>query len=215
MWSDRTPPEQLQTLVAGLRSVLPGPSAAASGITTSLGGQASVEQVAELLRFEPGFAWLNTRLLHHPLATISYSDGCAIVTGPEGTLNLIGRGFDILQAMLEAWRGPSEALLAGFISYDLAAEIEDLGSAPAEDFSFPRFYFGLFDSALMFDGETWKLSATDAWRPIQADAAQDLIQRAKSKPLPVAAARNAAGELSSRPDRRTFEAAVERIVATI
>jgi len=91
--------------------------------------------------------------------------------------------------MLEAWRGPSDALLAGFLSYDLAAEIEDLGPIPPPDFTFPQFYFALYDSALTFEKDQWRHSATTAW------------------PTPPG--------LRSRPDRAAFEASVERIVATI
>jgi para-aminobenzoate synthetase component 1 len=117
--------------------------------------------------------------------------------------------------MLEAWRGPAEALLAGFISYDLATEIEDLGPIPPEDFIFPKFYFGLFDSALIFEDQSWSVSGTDAWRPIPLEAAENLILRAGATPLPAVAAPKPAGDLTSRPDRPSFEAAVERTVATI
>src|ERR1700680_5061237 len=204
MWSDRTPPERLRALVTKLRSVLPAPSPAASSIKRSLRGRASVDQVAELLRFEPGFAWLNSYILRAPLATVSYSDGCGVISGPGGTVEVPGPGFDILQAVLEAWRGPSGALLGGFLSYDLAAEIEDLGPAPPEDFSFPKFYFGLCDSALMFEDNRWSLLGTDAWRPIPLDTAEDLIRGAEAKPLPPVAAPNPGGALRSRPDRSSF-----------
>ena len=174
-----------------------------------------MEQLAELLRPERGFAWLNNHLLHAPLATISYSDGYGVISGPGGTARLAGRGFDTLEAMLEAWRGPAGAILAGFISYDLATEIEELGPIPPEDFSFPKFYFGLFDSALIFEDQGWSLSGTDAWRRIPLDAAEDLILRAEATPLPAVAVPKPSGNLTSRPDRASFEAAVERTVATI
>jgi para-aminobenzoate synthetase component 1 len=124
--------------------------------------------------------------------------------------------------MLQAWRGPGGALLAGFISYDLASEIEHLEPLPPEDFSFPKFYFGLFDSALLFEDNGWSLAGTDAWRgrdgvPIPPGAVEDLIGRAETiVPQSAAAgARLCAGALHSRPDRAAFEAAVERTVATI
>lgn len=221
MWSDRTPPDRLRALVASLHSVLPAPSAAASSTTRRLRGNASVEQVAELLRADPGFAWVGAelRLLHRPLVTVSYADGCGVVTGPGGSLKVGGRGFEILEAMLEAWRGPKGgpegALLAGFISYDLAAELEDLGPAPAKDFDFPAFYFGLFDTALALDDRGWSLSGTDAWRRDGLPDAQDLIARAATiTPEPDAKVLSS-GPLRSRPDRPAFEAAVARIVATI
>jgi para-aminobenzoate synthetase component 1 len=222
MWSDRTPPEQLRDLVASLRSVLPAPSPAASSTGKSLRGQASVEQVAELLRTEPGFAWVGAApfLLHNPLATVSYSGGCGVVTGPTGSLKIPGRGFDILEAVLDAWRGPSGALLAGFLSYDLAAEIEDLGPVPPGNFSFPAFSFGLFDSALAHDDNGWSVSGTDAWQgrngiPISTDSAENLICRAAKIVPQIPSSRLSVGPMTSQPDRPAFEAAVERIVATI
>lgn len=207
--------------------MLPPPSATSSSARFDLRGKASLEQVEESLRFEPGFAHINGSgtsryLLHAPLATVSYSDGYGAVSGPGGSVKFPGPGFDILHAMLEAWHGPSGALLAGFISYDLAAEIEDLGLAPPEDFRFPKFYFGLFDSALVFEDNRWSLQGTDGWRgrdsiPIPLGEAEDLIRRAErisgSEATP--GKRLSAGALTSRPDRAAFEAAVERTVAAI
>src|SRR5579862_142978 len=215
MWSDRTSPDRLRELFGELRSVLPAPSPGATSTHTKLRGGASFEQVAELLRSEPGFASVKPYLLHKPLATMTYADGSCIVSGPGGVVTPAGSGFDILQAALDAWGGPSGAILAGFISYDLASEIEDLGPLPPANFSFPKFYFGLYDSALMFEDEGWSLSGTDAWRPIPLDAAEELIRRAGAKPLPVVAARKTSDALTSAPARAAFEAAVERIVATI
>ena len=183
MWSDRTPPERLRALVAKLHSVLPAPS---------LRGTASVDQVQEPLHLAPGFTSVTGTkplLLHNPLATITYSNGSAVITAPAGTVEVSAPAFDVLEAMLEAWRGPSEAILAGFLSYDLATEIEDLGPIPPPDFSFPQFYFALYDSALTLDNDQWRHSITTAWRTPPA--------------------------LRSRPDRASFEASVERIVATI
>ena len=183
MWSDRTPPERLRALVAKLHSVLPAPS---------LHRTASVDQVEEPLHLAPGFASVTgTRplLLHNPLATITYSNGSAVFTTPAGTVEVSAPAFDVLEAMLVAWRGPSEAILAGFLSYDLATEIEDLGPIPPPDFTFPQFYFALYDSALTLENNQWRHSTTTAWRTPPA--------------------------LRSRPDRASFEASVERIVATI
>jgi para-aminobenzoate synthetase component 1 len=227
MWSDLTPPERLRALAAGLHSVLPAPSPVASSTRRRLRGKASIEQLAELLRDEPGFAWLNggsagPYLLYRPLAAVSYSGGYGVITGPGGTVKLAACGFDLLEAMLQAWRGPAGALLAGFISYDLATEIEHLEPLPPDDFSFPKFYFGLFDSALMFEHDGWSLSGTDAWRgrdggPMPSGTVEDLICRAETIVPHIAAvgARLSRCALQSRPDRVAFEAAVERIVATI
>jgi hypothetical protein len=116
MWSDRTPPERVRGLVAGLSSVMPRAVAH--------------RPFSEPLPSEPGFCLLGDRLFHGPLTTVFYEDGQGFVAGPCGTVTLRVRAFELLQAMLEAWRGYSGAVLAGFLSYDLAAEIEDLGPAP-------------------------------------------------------------------------------------
>jgi len=183
MWSDRTPPERLRALVAKLHSALPAPGSRRTS---------SIDHVEEPLRIAPGFASVTGKrplLLHNPLATITYSNGSAVIAGPGGTVEVSATAFDVLEAMLEAWRGPSEALLAGFLSYDLAAEIEDLGTTPTPDFTFPQFYFALYDSARTLENHQWRHSATTAWRKPEA--------------------------LRSRPDQSSFEASVERIVATI
>jgi para-aminobenzoate synthetase component 1 len=55
-------------------------------------------------------------------------------------VRLSGCGFDILHAAFEAWRGTS-AILKGFLAYDLALELEQLGPAPSADFDFPSLHF--------------------------------------------------------------------------
>jgi anthranilate/para-aminobenzoate synthase component I len=88
-------------------------------------------------------AWLSA-FYNRPLMTVSYWGGYAIAAGPAGTIKVPGCGFEILEAMLESWRGRSDLVLVGFLSYDLASEIEDLGPAPPAGFDFPKFHFGLY-----------------------------------------------------------------------
>ena len=177
MWSERASPEQLTKLVAALRAALPGDST-----------RAQTKQ-------ERGFACLNRgaglEVFSKPLATVTYADGRAAVCGPLGSVTLEGRGFDILQAMLDAWQDLSEAILAGFLSYDLAGELEDLGEAPRANFQFPGFHFGLYDSSAAHSGNP------------KAFTEQPLLAVANSHAL------------ASNPDRRSFETSVERIVRTI
>ncbi len=47
------------------------------------------------------------------------------------------RGFDLLE---QFWRGQQERI-HGFISYDMAAELEDIGPLPPDDSEFPHIYF--------------------------------------------------------------------------
>ena len=127
MWSDRTPPERLRNLVEQLKA-------------------------AQLGELRHSFAVFKDATFTGPLATVSYTDGVATVSAANGTLAIEGRAFEILEAMLEAWRDRSDAKLVGFLSYDLATELEDLEPQPPADFDFPKFHFGLYDSgAAEFD----------------------------------------------------------------
>ncbi|HEY6340579.1 MAG TPA: anthranilate synthase component I family protein [Bryobacteraceae bacterium] len=172
MWSDRLPPEDLRLLVNQILSVVP---------------PASIEQwesPSPASQSEPGFAWFNGLPLSKPLAIATYSNGEGVVSGPKGSVRLHARGFDLLEALLTAWHG-APALLAGFLSYDLAAELEDLGPAPPESFQFPQLHFGLYKNAPAHQPE-------EELAPIFASC-----------------------PVTSRPSRACFEAAVERIVAAI
>src|SRR5579883_334796 len=125
------------------------------------------------------------RLALEPLATASYWGGYADISGPAGAIRVPGCGFEILEAMLQAWRYVPGALLYGFLSYDLAGEIENLGPLPAETFRFPKFQFRLCNSPLRSEPESSHGGL-----------------RMPSHPI-------------SRPDRAAFEASVQRTVAAI
>ena len=209
--------------MASLHAVLPAPKSVASHQATVLTTGAAVAQVAEVLRGEPGFASVQfttssggsgTHLLHRPLATITYSEGSALIVGPGGSAKVTARGFDILQAALQAWRNPQGALLVGFLSYDLASELEDVGPAPVADFVFPSLHFGLFDSALTFENGRWSFSATDAWRDIDGKIIER-VARAIDRADSIEETPLRSGAVVSRPDRNAFETAVARIVQTI
>jgi len=165
MWSDRTPPERLRDLVAALRSAVP--------------------HDADCLSTTPAFVLLGTQEFRRPLAIVSYCRGEGTVTGARGSVTLETKGFDLLEAMLAAWRGFPGATLAGFLSYDLAAELEDLGPKPPQTFQFPQLWFGLFGPG--------------AEQSTAADTASA----------------HPSGAIISRPDRAVFEASVTRIVSSI
>src|SRR5215471_20637123 len=129
MWSDRPSPERLRDLAAALRSVLEDDENRSS--TSSV---------------DSCFCVLGEKIFRRPRATVTYRGGRATVAGPRACIEVSACGFELLQAMLEAWQGFPEAVLAGFISYDLASEIEDLGPTPADNFDFPKLHFGLYDS---------------------------------------------------------------------
>lgn len=215
MWSDTIPPARMRELVALLHSLVPRPPAS-SVVHTRLHGQPAPEQVAEVLRETPGFMWLDgagTRqiLLNRPLAAITCDGDAATIGGPNGKTRFPARSVETLEAALEAWRGPADALLVGFLSYDVGGEIEDLAPQPPADFDMPTLHFGLFDSALVFEDGRWSQHATNAWR--EPENAETLLQSAASltpvrRPI-------APGPITSRPGQACFEAAVARIVQRI
>ncbi len=120
---------------------------------TPVAGTASVAQVAQQLHERPGFAYLHAgpggpSLFAEPLVTVRYADRRAAVRGPGGEEILEAPAFEILEAILQTWGGSSGAVLAGYLSYDLAAELEDVGPLPPSEFDFPQFWFGLYESWL-------------------------------------------------------------------
>ena len=155
MWSDRLSPKQRQSFAARLRAILPAPSPAARGAKTPLrsGGKAgpSPLQVAEELREQAGFSWLDGgeeghRLFANPRAVLSVRNGRASVSGPGGRAAFTAGGFDLLEAAFEAWGGAGAgALLAGYFGYELGSEIEPLPApqqAPPDDMELPDLSWG-------------------------------------------------------------------------
>lgn len=192
MWSDTATPDQLNRAVDIIRSVLPGPAAGPDRGPQRSRSRANPEQVANLLRTRPGFVWLDGNdsrhfLLSDPLATISCDRGCMKVTAAGRAEELDISSLDGLEAALRAWKGSKYALLAGFISYDVADEIEKVGRFEPLSPGFPRLHMGLYDSALVFDDEGWSVAATEGWRGSAAaftriNASEDLLRRAEAYP---------------------------------
>jgi para-aminobenzoate synthetase component 1 len=222
MWSDQPSPQHLQELIMKLQSVLPEASPSTAVATSvKLSATPTVEQLAESLRDEPGFTFLNggphgPSLMSKPLATITYSSRSARVMGPSGSIEIATAGFDLLHAAVEAWGHAPGALLAGFISYDLSAEIEELGKMPPDDVGFPQLFFGLYDSYFIQEGDGWLLSQTDAWRSPQISVADaEALLKAALAREPRPAGSGVVGSLTSTPDQLAFEKSVNNIVATI
>ncbi|HSK77247.1 MAG TPA: chorismate-binding protein [Thermoanaerobaculia bacterium] len=228
LWSDRLPERRLRQLVERLRSLLPSPRPGSRGSKTPLRspGRAapSPEAVAEELRGQPGFAWLDGgaedhRLFAHPRATLSVRNRRATVSGPEGRITFAAGGFDLLEAALAAWgEGGAGAVLVGFFGYELAGELERLSAPPPDDLGLPDLHLALYDSALRWDGRAWTLEATDAWSAVgnpAVEAEQRLAAALRRPPARPAEGRLGTGPLLSRPHRGGFEAAVSRVVERI
>jgi para-aminobenzoate synthetase component I len=71
-------------------------------------------------------------------SSLTYRDGLAVIRAARKTVEVRGRGFDILEAFYKAC---GRARLHGFLGYDLAAELEDIGALPGDDSRFPQMYF--------------------------------------------------------------------------
>ena len=224
MWSDRLPEKRRQRLAERLRGVVPAPRAHARGSKTPLRSGGKTEpsplQVAGELREQEGFAWLDGgetghRILTRPLAVLSVRNGKATVTGPGGQVRFKAGGFDLLDAAFAAWGGAG-ATLAGYLGYELGGEIEELPPPPPDDLGLPDLHLGLYDSALRWDGRSWTLEATDAWRSHPAIEMERVLQASRRQAAPeVPAGRLAEDGVVSHPNRSGFEAAVERVVERI
>lgn len=127
MWSDRTPAARLAELVAQLRAAVASRAKQTGYMLLECGPDGPCE-------------------LREPLATLSASQGRASVTTPTHRIDLDAPAFQLLEAAIEAWREIPGALLAGYFAYDLAAELEDLGSMPTDDTGVPQLYLSLYDS---------------------------------------------------------------------
>lgn len=235
MWSDRTSPRRRARLAERLRKVVPAPAPGSRGSKTPLRSGArkgspepDPEAVAQVLRDQPGVAWFDGgpgagRLHARPLATLTVRSGRATIEGPGGRETFKAGGFELLDAAFEAWGGTAGAVLAGYLGYELANEIEPLPSPPADDLGLPDLHLGLHDAGLLWDGRSWTLEATGAWggaaalhpalhpilSPIEAER---LLADARRRTGPERLeGRLAGGPVASRPNRAGYEAAVERI----
>src|SRR5262249_6962550 len=114
MWSDRLSWQRRDRLARPLQAVLPPPRPGSPGSKTPPlvpGSESppSPEQVAEELREQPGFSWLDGteghRLYSRPLATLTARGGRSAVSGPLGRRTFAASGFELLEAAFAAWRG--------------------------------------------------------------------------------------------------------------
>ncbi|HYG63883.1 MAG TPA: hypothetical protein VEL74_15000, partial [Thermoanaerobaculia bacterium] len=231
MWSDRLPEGRMRKMVERLRGVLPAPAPGSRRSRTPLRAAADPLLVAERLRGEPGFSWLdggdpggnpggNHRLYFEPVATLSAAKGRCLVTGPGGSAGFKAAAFDLLAAAFAAWQGDG-GVLVGFLGYELGGELEPLPAPPPDDLGAPDLHLHLYDAALVGDGRAWTLEATDSWggpaRPMERvlQAERLLAEAAQLSPPEVPSGRLAAGPVASRPSRGGFEAAVRRAVERI
>ncbi len=234
MWSDRLTDKRRERLAGRLRAILPPPRPESRGSKTPLRvtgpkGPPSPEQVAEELRGEPGFVWLDGgnrgdgghRLYVRPLATLAVRDGRASANGPGGRAAFAASGFDLLDAAFAAWGGAGTgATLVGYLGYEMGGELESLPPPPEDDLGLPDLHLALYADALRWDGRSWTLEATGAWRepgaPDPVVAAERLLAAARRRSgLEIPEGPLVRASPISRPNRGGFEAAVTRTVERI
>jgi para-aminobenzoate synthetase component 1 len=92
------------------------------------------------------------------LATLTCDGHRGVVHTPEKTVEFEISSLDLLDAALTAWQGREGARLHGFISYDVVAELENIGPMPPLSPGFPRLHFALYDDAVADPptAETWE-----------------------------------------------------------
>ncbi len=226
MWSSRPSEASQREVAERLCAVLAPPSCRAPSSRKDLTEMASPLQVAEVMRVKPGFLWLDGgdgehRLFAEPIAELSAMDGQASVTGPLGRSSFAVGGFDLLEAALRCWGGPSSGMLAGYFGYELGSELESLPRLPRGRSDLPDLYLALFDSALLYRPAGWQLWSTDAWRgagglAVPPTRAEALIREAQGAPArPESGGVLTPGPIISRPSRADYRAAVSRTVARI
>src|SRR6185369_12141385 len=150
------------------------------------------------------------RLYSQPLATLVTHGGRSAVSGPLGRCTFAASGFELLEAAFAAWRFTG-ATLVGYLGYELGGTLESLPPPPEDDLDLPDLHLSLYDAALLWDGESWTLDATDAWRDWSAFEAEHLLEDARRRSgREIPKGPLARDGVISRPSRGGFEAAVAR-----
>jgi anthranilate/para-aminobenzoate synthase component I len=83
------------------------------------------------------------RLAADPIARVSVTAGIATVTSACGEAQVPVRGFDLIEAAMEAWAGLRDARLYGYLGYELGAELEDVPHIQAQPGDVPDLYLSL------------------------------------------------------------------------
>jgi anthranilate/para-aminobenzoate synthase component I len=81
----------------------------------------------------------------NPMVRLTVTGGVASVCGPAGEAQVPARGFDLIDAALEAWAGAAHARLFGYLGYELGTELEDVPHREAQPGELPDLYLGLYE----------------------------------------------------------------------
>jgi para-aminobenzoate synthetase component 1 len=200
-------------LVKALRSVLPPEQFEPKSDAVRVPGEVDAARAAQALWGHRDFIWLEgpgpAQLSVDAAAHLSVSGGVALVSGPCGEVRLEARGFDLLEAALEAWGGAGDARLMGFLGYELGCELEDVAHRPPGAFDPPDLQLGLYDWRLVRGAAGWQLCGTNAWREAPEALRHPAQTAGGCVGLP------SQREVVSAPDAAGFCDAVSRTVARI
>jgi para-aminobenzoate synthetase component 1 len=215
-WFDRPEPATRTRLVRDLQSVLPRPETSDGAFSRDLEPDVPAEALAAGLRSRPGFLWLDGgkgdhMLMAEPVARIVVRDGVARARGPRGGIALHASGLDLLEAALEAWGPDENAILAGYLGYELGRDLERLPSPPPDDGDLPDLWLALYDRVVRGRRGGWSVSGTTDFRG--GEPFDDLP--GPSLPGEPRDGCMARGPLTSRPGAADYRDAVARTIRRI
>ena len=215
MWSDRLAPSSRQAFVEGLHHVLAAPRPDRPSYAAGLSWDGEAIDGAAALWAQRHFLWLDqlpaARLAVDPVARLTVTDGMATIQGPNRKVSVETRGFDLVEAALEAWGGPSEAMLAGYLGYELGCEIEDVVTPERRVGDPPDLDLRLYDWWLELGPRGWRFHGTEAWRDVGPKRAEALLRRHR----PVYRQQRARRSIWRTPSDQDFCGAVARTVDRI
>ncbi len=179
-------------------------------------------ELADALRDEPGFVWLDgadygrTLFAIDPLAVLSATESSSTLHHQGEEVRLPVDAFGALEVLLDQL--PTGSRLFGYLGYELAALLERLPVFPTADDAVPDLHLGIYDAWLEGSSEQWHLTGAAAEERMVA-----LRTRIESR---VRGSGSGAGEgrpscaavpteVSSEPDDAGFEAAVGRTLERI
>lgn len=215
MWSDRLARSSRQVLVDRLRWVLPAPRPDARSHAIGLPWDCGATDAAAALWPQRHFLWLDqppaARIGVDPIARLTVSAGMATVQGPNRRIRIKAHGFDLLEAALEAWAGSSEALVGGYLGYELGCELEGVRVPDRRSDDPADLDLRLYDWWLERRADGWRFHGTDAWRPVGPSDAEAFLRKRR----PASVHPFGQGFVGSTPSDSGFCRAVARTVERI
>ena len=222
MWSDRAPAAATARRARSLREWLPV-RGTGSPVRRRLRIDIDAETLAQRLLRQGSIAWLDGgeegehQLAIAPLMSVRSTGTGSRLTAGTSRKRWRADGFDLLESILTAFAASApDARLFGYLSYELAARLEELPAFPPADLPFADMEMGLHDLWIQGRAGDWALVGTDAWRGVAGtEEVAIAIERAAGLPGPDAPAVSIESQLLSQPSERGYQHAVARTVQRI